>query len=60
MLLSGWIWRYQTPSKDNSVSMPPKNYAFIDGQNLNLGIKSQGFEVDYRNYQRRWRFSLFD
>ncbi|GHW02933.1 hypothetical protein AGMMS50249_7190 [candidate division SR1 bacterium] len=25
-----------------------KNYAFIDGQNLNLGIRSQGFELDYR------------
>jgi hypothetical protein len=24
------------------------NYAFIDGQNLNLGIKSQGFDIDYR------------
>ena len=25
-----------------------KNYAFIDSQNLNLGVKSQGWEIDYK------------
>lgn len=25
-----------------------KNYAFIDGNNLYLGAKSQGIKVDYR------------
>lgn len=28
-----------------------KNYAFIDSQNLNLGIKSQGWELDYRKFR---------
>lgn len=25
-----------------------KNYAFIDSQNLNLGVRSQGWEIDYK------------
>jgi len=24
------------------------NYAFIDGQNLNLGVKNLGWKLDYR------------
>ena len=27
------------------------NYAFIDSQNLNLGIKSQGWELDFREFR---------
>ena len=27
------------------------NYAFIDSQNLNLGIKSQGWELDFRKFR---------
>ena len=29
-----------------------KNYAFIDSQNLHLGIKSQGWELDWRKFRQ--------
>lgn len=29
-----------------------KNYAFIDGQNLNLGIQNLGWKLDYRRFRR--------
>lgn len=29
----------------------PNNYAFIDSQNLNLGIKSQGWTLDFRKFR---------
>jgi len=29
-----------------------KNYAFIDGQNLNLGIKSLGWKLDYVRFRK--------
>ena len=28
------------------------NYAFIDSQNLNLGIRGQGWKLDYRKFRR--------
>jgi hypothetical protein len=28
-----------------------ENYAFIDSQNLNLGIKGQGWELDLRRFR---------
>jgi len=28
-----------------------KNYAFIDGQNLNLGIQNLGWKLDYRKFR---------
>lgn len=28
------------------------NYAFIDGQNLHLGVRSQGWVLDYRRFRR--------
>jgi len=28
-----------------------ENYAFIDSQNLNLGIKDQGWELDFRRFR---------
>lgn len=31
---------------------PRNNYAFIDGQNLHLGIRSQGWILDYRRFRR--------
>lgn len=34
----------------------PKNYAFIDGNNLYLGAKTQGIKFDYRSL----RFYLRD
>lgn len=29
----------------------PKIYAFIDSQNLNLGVKSQGWDLDFRRFR---------
>lgn len=34
-----------------SVSKPKPNYAFIDSQNLNLGIRSQGWQIDYKKFR---------
>ncbi|MBU1200586.1 NYN domain-containing protein [Patescibacteria group bacterium] len=31
------------------------NYAFIDSQNLNLGVKSQGWELDWRKFRQYLR-----
>ena len=33
------------------MSKPVKNYAFIDSQNLNLGVRSQGWRVDYKKFR---------
>ena len=32
-----------------------ENYAFIDSQNLNLGIKSQGWNLDFRKFRQYLR-----
>ncbi|KKP92579.1 MAG: hypothetical protein UR98_C0023G0008 [Parcubacteria group bacterium GW2011_GWA1_36_12] len=33
----------------------PIVYAFIDSQNLNLGIKSQGWKLDWRKFRQYLR-----
>ena len=33
------------------MSKPVKNYAFIDSQNLNLGVRSQGWRIDYKKFR---------
>ncbi|MEK7163875.1 MAG: NYN domain-containing protein [Patescibacteria group bacterium] len=35
--------------------MKNNNYAFIDSQNLNLGIKSQGWKLDWRKFRQYLR-----
>ncbi len=30
------------------MNKPKSNYAFIDSQNLNLGVQSEGWKIDYR------------
>lgn len=37
---------------DKSAKIPQKigNYAFIDGQNLNMGIKKLGWNLDFRKF----------
>jgi len=30
----------------------PRNYAFIDGQNLHMSVKNQGWVLDYRRFRR--------
>jgi hypothetical protein len=31
--------------------MKPKAYAFIDSQNLNLGVRSMGWQIDYKKFR---------
>jgi uncharacterized LabA/DUF88 family protein len=33
------------------VQNEPQNHAFIDGQNLNLGVRSLGWRIDYRRFR---------
>lgn len=33
-------------------SKKPANYAFIDSQNLNLGVKSQGWKLDFGRFRQ--------
>ena len=33
------------------MTKAPINFAFIDSQNLNLGIRSQGWKLDYRKFR---------
>jgi hypothetical protein len=35
--------------------MPDKIYAFIDSQNLNLGVKSQGWKLDWSKFRQYLR-----
>ncbi len=32
--------------------MSKENYAFIDSQNLNLGVRSEGWELDWRKFRQ--------
>jgi len=34
------------------MTKTPRNYAFIDAQNLNLGIRSLGWKLDYRKFRK--------
>ncbi len=34
------------------MNKPASNYAFIDAQNLNLGIQSLGWKVDYKKFRK--------
>jgi hypothetical protein len=33
------------------MQKPLKNYAFIDSQNLNLGVKDQGWQLDFQRFR---------
>ncbi len=35
--------------------MQKDNYAFIDSQNLNLGVRSQGWKLDWRKFRQYLR-----
>ena len=34
------------------MNKPVRNYAFIDAQNLNLGIQSLGWKLDYKKFRK--------
>ncbi len=33
------------------MKKPLRNYAFIDSQNLHLGVQEQGWQLDYRRFR---------
>lgn len=35
-----------------TMARPGKNYAFIDSQNLNLGVRAQGWKLDFRRFRK--------
>ena len=37
------------------MQKPEKNYAFIDSQNVNLGISNQGWELDFGRFRKYLR-----
>ena len=39
----------------NDMKKQKSNYAFIDSQNLNLGVKSQGWRLDWRKFRQYLR-----
>lgn len=38
--------------EDNKMQSKEKNYAYIDSQNLNLGIQSMGWKLDFSKFRR--------
>lgn len=42
---SQWLWRY---NRKMAKELQKPNYAFIDSQNLYLGVRSQDWKIDYR------------
>jgi uncharacterized LabA/DUF88 family protein len=41
------------PNQKPQISKQPNNYAFIDSQNLNLGVQKIGWKMDWRKF-RQW------
>jgi hypothetical protein len=37
--------------RENKLNNPLKNYAFIDGQNLNLSIQQMGWKLDFLKFR---------
>ncbi|MEX0668387.1 MAG: NYN domain-containing protein [Candidatus Saccharimonadales bacterium] len=38
-------------NQQNNQKTPANNYAFIDGQNLNMGVQSLGWKLDYKKFR---------
>jgi hypothetical protein len=43
----------QKPPRGQRSARKPNNYAFIDSQNLNLGVQKVGWKMDWRRF-RQW------
>lgn len=41
----------RNPNNTRSPKPKPNNYAFIDSQNLNLGVNSLGWKIDYAKFR---------
>lgn len=46
-------WRKKKRSVTEPAAKPKANYAFIDSQNLNLGVQKAGWKMDWRKF-REW------
>ena len=44
-----------TKSKNKSIETESTTYAFIDSQNLNLGVRSQGWKLDWSKFRQYLR-----
>lgn len=44
--------RHMEPEKEKPQSQPPRVYAFIDSQNLNLGVQKSGWKMDWRKFRK--------
>ena len=44
--------RNKNPQSPRSQSPTKKNYAFIDSQNLNLGVQKMGWKMDWRKFRQ--------
>lgn len=51
-------WRKRSP-KALEKPTPLHNYAFIDSQNLNLGVQKSGWKMDWKKF-REWLKSEYD
>lgn len=49
----------QRAPKNSKQSRPQNNYAFIDSQNLNLGVQKIGWKMDWRKF-RLWLAEKYD
>jgi uncharacterized LabA/DUF88 family protein len=49
----------QKPPRRRTQSKQPNNYAFIDSQNLNLGVQKIGWKMDWRRF-RQWLYDKYD
>lgn len=46
-------WKFRNRKKAPVVPKKPNNYAFIDSQNLNLGVQKMGWKMDWHKF-REW------
>ena len=46
-------WRKKKSAQKRAEPQPKGNYAFIDSQNLNLGVQKNGWKMDWRKF-REW------
>lgn len=49
----------QKPQRSRRPPKRPNNYAFIDSQNLNLGVQKVGWKMDWRRF-RQWLADKYD
>lgn len=46
------MWYHGNVGQNPAMKLTSNNYAFIDGQNLNLGTLAQGWKLDWKEFRR--------